>query len=153
MEPDFSNMTLNEYLMYQGRNKDLERSCTSWKSVAPVRNRILVYPDSDEEDEEYYKEDSSLDEILDDLFKIGAENIRKMEHEVPNRYGDITDYEDSDQEDGSHSKEMESEVTSTRIHVPVQVDAHGMVLGLYLDTGKHFKSRLVGYHADDDDVL
>ncbi|GJV36885.1 hypothetical protein Tco_1409362, partial [Tanacetum coccineum] len=31
------------------------------------------------------KEDSTLDEILDDLFKIGAENIRKMEHEVPNR--------------------------------------------------------------------
>ncbi|GJU86766.1 hypothetical protein Tco_1294312 [Tanacetum coccineum] len=120
-------MTLNEYSMYQGRRKDLERSCTSRKSVAPVRNRILVYSDSDEEDEEYCSpppllpyfqtpqpyatfnsvhhnshivEDSSLDEILDDLFRIGAENIRKMEHEVLNRCDDITDYEDSDQEDG-----------------------------------------------------
>ncbi|GJY42098.1 hypothetical protein Tco_0429368 [Tanacetum coccineum] len=37
----------------KGRHKDLERSCPSWKSVAPVRNKILVYPDSDEEDEEY----------------------------------------------------------------------------------------------------
>ncbi|GKG27873.1 hypothetical protein Tco_0406200 [Tanacetum coccineum] len=46
------------------------------------------------------KEDSTLDEILDDLFRIGAENIRKMEHEVLNRCDDITDYEDSDQEDG-----------------------------------------------------
>ncbi|GJS25330.1 hypothetical protein Tco_0453962 [Tanacetum coccineum] len=46
------------------------------------------------------KEDSSLDEILDDLFRIGEENIRKIEHEVPNRCDDITDYEDSDQEDG-----------------------------------------------------
>ncbi|GJT68834.1 hypothetical protein Tco_1020314 [Tanacetum coccineum] len=53
MEPDISNMTLNEYLMYQGRHKDLERSCTSLKSVAPKRNRILVYPDFDEEDKEY----------------------------------------------------------------------------------------------------
>ncbi|GJU44904.1 hypothetical protein Tco_1202170 [Tanacetum coccineum] len=53
MEPDISNMTLIEYLMYQGRHKGLERSCTSSKSVAPVRNRILVYLDSDEEDEEY----------------------------------------------------------------------------------------------------
>ncbi|GKA11761.1 hypothetical protein Tco_0691307 [Tanacetum coccineum] len=53
MEPDFSNMTLNEYLMYQGRHKDLERSCTSRRSVAPARNRVLVYPNSDEEDEEY----------------------------------------------------------------------------------------------------
>ncbi|GJW94787.1 hypothetical protein Tco_0174459 [Tanacetum coccineum] len=110
---------------------------------------------------------------------------------------------------GSHSKEMESEVTSTRIHmvkmflfwrnhssyavtdsvttyVPwkpsrdftrllrppsglksllhtlnatviltklVPVDAHGVVLGLYLATGKHFKSGLVRYRADDDDGL
>ncbi|GKF36546.1 hypothetical protein Tco_0113304, partial [Tanacetum coccineum] len=74
-------------------HRDLARNYTPRKSVAPVRNRILVYPDSDKEDEEYY-------EILDDLFKIGAENIKKMEHEVPNRYDDITDYEESDQEDG-----------------------------------------------------
>ncbi|GKE79393.1 hypothetical protein Tco_1545513 [Tanacetum coccineum] len=153
MEPDISNMTLNEYLMYQRRHRDLERSCTSRKSVAPARNRILVYPDSDKEDEEYcslpplficfqtpqpcatlnpvhhnnhtevdiksmtlkeyaryelamstiknkIQEDSSLDEILDDLFKIGVENLRKMEHEVPNRRDDINDYEDCDQENG-----------------------------------------------------
>nr|GEW24594.1 retrotransposon-related protein [Tanacetum cinerariifolium] len=36
------------------RNRDLARSYTSWKSVAPVRNRILVYPNFDDEDEEYY---------------------------------------------------------------------------------------------------
>ncbi|GJX36795.1 hypothetical protein Tco_0248352 [Tanacetum coccineum] len=54
MEPDISNMTLNEYLMYKERNMDLLRSYTSRKRVAPVRNRNLVYPDSDEEDEEYY---------------------------------------------------------------------------------------------------
>ncbi|GJT32639.1 hypothetical protein Tco_0923058 [Tanacetum coccineum] len=128
MEPDISNMTLNDYLMYQGRHKGLERSCTSSKSVAPMRNIILVYHDSDEEDEEYCslppllpcfqtpqpcatlnpytpklpldEEESSFDEILDDLFRIGAENIRKMEHEVPNRCDDINDYEDCDQENG-----------------------------------------------------
>ncbi|GJZ89164.1 hypothetical protein Tco_0660946 [Tanacetum coccineum] len=149
MEPHISNMTLNEYLMYQGRQKGLERSCTSSKSVAPVRNRILVYLDSDEEDEEYCslpplllcfqtpqicailnpvhhnnhsshsrfyilmfqlittppnplldKEDSSLDEILDDLFKIGAKNLRKMEHEVPNRRDDVNNFKDYYQEDG-----------------------------------------------------
>nr|GEV49632.1 Gag-Pol polyprotein [Tanacetum cinerariifolium] len=33
-------------------HKDLERSCTSRESVAPTRNRILVYPDSDEEDKD-----------------------------------------------------------------------------------------------------
>nr|GEY06221.1 hypothetical protein [Tanacetum cinerariifolium] len=51
-------MTLNEYLMYQGMHRDLERSCSSrnriaYSKVAPVKNRILVYPDSDKEDEEY----------------------------------------------------------------------------------------------------
>ncbi|GJX43765.1 hypothetical protein Tco_0260441 [Tanacetum coccineum] len=111
MEPDFSNMTLNEYWMYQGKNKDLER-----KSVASVRNRILEYPDSNEEDEEY----SSLPPLLlcfqtpqpcatlkpvhhnnhSEVDIERAENIRKMEHEVLNRCDNITDYEDSNQEDG-----------------------------------------------------
>ncbi|GJZ44406.1 hypothetical protein Tco_0591661, partial [Tanacetum coccineum] len=40
-------------VIWKGRHKDLERSCTSRKSVAPTRNRILLYPDSDEEDEDY----------------------------------------------------------------------------------------------------
>ncbi|GJS80202.1 hypothetical protein Tco_0730083 [Tanacetum coccineum] len=35
----------------------------------------------------------------------------------------------------------------------VQFDAHGVMLGLYLATRKHFKSGLVRYHADDDDGL
>ncbi|GJW07123.1 hypothetical protein Tco_1569546 [Tanacetum coccineum] len=152
MEPDITNMTLNEYLMYQRRHRDLERSCTSRKSVAPVSNRILVYPDSNEEDEEYcsmhpllpyfqtpqpcaifnfvhhnshsevdidnitleeyarcelemstMKSETHVptqDDILDDLFGIRTENIRKIEHEVPNMCDDITNYEDSDQEDG-----------------------------------------------------
>ncbi|GKA25781.1 hypothetical protein Tco_0711890 [Tanacetum coccineum] len=38
-------------------------------------------------------------------------------------------------------------------YVLVQVDAHGVVLGLYLVIGKHFKSGLVGYQAKDDDGL
>ncbi|GKF75720.1 hypothetical protein Tco_0225164, partial [Tanacetum coccineum] len=31
---------------------------------------------------------------------IGEENIRNIEHKVPNRCDDITNYKDSDQEDG-----------------------------------------------------
>nr|GEV36255.1 hypothetical protein [Tanacetum cinerariifolium] len=50
------------------------------------------------------KKDSSLEEILDDLFRIEAENLRKPKHKVPHRCNDktvdITDYEDSDHEDG-----------------------------------------------------
>ncbi|GJR98282.1 retrovirus-related pol polyprotein from transposon TNT 1-94 [Tanacetum coccineum] len=130
-----NNIKINKALEFSdGRHKNLEISCTSSKSVALARNRILVYPDSDEEDEDHNevdidnmtieeyeryeltmstmkseiqvptqgftsqffnqsqhtpnrpldKEDSNLDEILDDLFKIGAENLRKMEHEIPN---------------------------------------------------------------------
>ncbi|GKE33864.1 hypothetical protein Tco_1453186, partial [Tanacetum coccineum] len=142
MEPYISNMTLNEYLMYQGRHKGLEGSCTSSKSVAPVRNRILVYPDSDEEDEEYCSlpslllcfqtpqpcatlnlihhnnhsevdiESMTLEEYaryelamstMKNEIQVptqGAENIRNMEHEVPNRCDDINGYEDCDHENG-----------------------------------------------------
>nr|GEU75265.1 hypothetical protein [Tanacetum cinerariifolium] len=53
MEPDINNMTLNEYLIYEGKHRELERSYTYRISVSPKRNRIMVYPDSDEEDEEY----------------------------------------------------------------------------------------------------
>ncbi|GJS23997.1 hypothetical protein Tco_1408495 [Tanacetum coccineum] len=131
MEPDINNMTLNEYLMYKDRNRNSAWSYPSRESVAPVKNSIWVYPDSDEEEEEYYsllllscfqtpqpcatinsvpthgftsyffnqpqhtpnppldKEDSSFDEILDDLFRIGADNIRNIEHEFPNRLNKI----------------------------------------------------------------
>ncbi|GJV46631.1 hypothetical protein Tco_1431167 [Tanacetum coccineum] len=40
------------------------------------------------------------DQLNRDSAVIGAENIRKMEHEVPNRCDNITNYKDSDQEDG-----------------------------------------------------
>nr|GEU80088.1 hypothetical protein [Tanacetum cinerariifolium] len=50
MEADINNMTLNEYLMYE-KNRNLARSYPSRKNVAPMRNRI--YPDSNEEDEDY----------------------------------------------------------------------------------------------------
>ncbi|GKF60007.1 hypothetical protein Tco_0176793 [Tanacetum coccineum] len=50
------------------------------------------------------KKDSSFKEILGDLFRIWAKNLRKVEHEVPHQCDDktldITDYEDSDPEDG-----------------------------------------------------
>nr|GEX99644.1 hypothetical protein [Tanacetum cinerariifolium] len=73
MERDMENMTLNEYLMYEGRNVYLMRNCTSKKrgacsKVAPVRSRNLVSSNSDEEDKE------------------------SMEHEeVPNRCDDEKD--------------------------------------------------------------
>ncbi|GJZ97839.1 hypothetical protein Tco_0670292 [Tanacetum coccineum] len=58
MEPDTDNMTLNEYLMYEGRHRDLDRSCTfrnrfACSKIAHVNCIILVYPDSNEEDKEY----------------------------------------------------------------------------------------------------
>ncbi|GJZ26931.1 hypothetical protein Tco_0571184 [Tanacetum coccineum] len=35
----------------------------------------------------------------------------------------------------------------------IQVEVRGVVLGQNLATGKHFKSGLVGYHAEDDDGM
>ncbi|GKD45978.1 hypothetical protein Tco_1270623, partial [Tanacetum coccineum] len=74
-EVDINNMTLEEYARYEVEG-------------------------SSKKDEK----DSILEEILDDLFRIGAENLRKAEHKVPHRCNDktmdITNYEDSDHEDG-----------------------------------------------------
>ncbi|GKA43487.1 hypothetical protein Tco_0736211 [Tanacetum coccineum] len=51
---------------------------------------------------------------------------------------------------GYNSEETKFKVTSTRNYV---VDAHGVVLGSFFATGRHFKFRLVRYHAEDDDVI
>ncbi|GJU88338.1 hypothetical protein Tco_1300761 [Tanacetum coccineum] len=53
MEPDINNMMLNEYLMHKERHGDLARNYTSKKSVSLMRNRFLIYLDSNEKDEEY----------------------------------------------------------------------------------------------------
>nr|GEU29349.1 hypothetical protein [Tanacetum cinerariifolium] len=72
------------------------------------------------------KEDSSLDEILDDLFKIGAENLRKMEHKVANRRDDVNDFEDYDQEDGKlpdlPTFSVTDEFASNSEHVEENID-------------------------------
>ncbi|GJU20776.1 hypothetical protein Tco_1154118 [Tanacetum coccineum] len=121
------------------------------------------------------KEDSSLDEILDDLLNIGAENLRKMKHEVPNRCDDVNDLEDYDQEDGelldlptfsdtdeftSNSEQVEEniDIAEEKEEVPmkdVEMDENYDIdhSGRSLATGEHFKSRLVGYHAEDDDGI
>ncbi|GKB40926.1 hypothetical protein Tco_0885868 [Tanacetum coccineum] len=188
------------------------------------------------------EKDSSFEEIMDYLFRIGAENLRKAEHEVPHmcddKTVDITDYEDSDHEDGELpilsatnefanvyeevEENIDISITEEKEEVPIedvkmdenydidhlgtkealqkslakdpflvalelndrlsfllhtipssisnevkrkfttphsflaaiQVEARGEVLGRNLATGKHFKSGLVGYHANyDDDEL
>ncbi|GJV52093.1 hypothetical protein Tco_1447834 [Tanacetum coccineum] len=159
--------------MYHERRRDLERSFTSrnriaCSEVAPIRNRILVYPDSDEEYEEYcslpplllcfqtpqpcnkfnsisYNVENEID--IDNMtlkeyaryelalsrmkceinnptlgFTIGAKNIRKMEHEVPNRCDDNTHYEDSDQEDGELPNLPTFSVTNKFSSVCIQIE-------------------------------
>ncbi|GJY76018.1 hypothetical protein Tco_0481134 [Tanacetum coccineum] len=114
MEPDISNMTLNEYLMYQERHKGLERSCTSSKSVVPMRKRILVYPDSDEEDEEYcflppllpcfqtLQLCATLNPVHHNHSEVDIESMTLEEHaryELAMR-DDVNDFKDYDQQDG-----------------------------------------------------
>ncbi|GJW77331.1 hypothetical protein Tco_0139013 [Tanacetum coccineum] len=113
MEPDIENMTLNEYLMYEGRHRDLERSYTSRKRVAPEMSRVLsqrVDIDSMTLDEyDLYMamqcsknsdKDSSFEKILDDLFRIGDENLRMLERKVPNKCDEET-VGDTDHESGN----------------------------------------------------
>nr|GEU66358.1 retrotransposon protein, putative, Ty3-gypsy subclass [Tanacetum cinerariifolium] len=96
-EVDIDNITIEEYVRYELTMLTMEckiqvhtQGFTSWFFNQSQHTPNLPLD----------KEDSSLDEILDDLFKIGAENLRKMEHEIPNMCDDNTDYMDSDQEDG-----------------------------------------------------
>ncbi|GJS46621.1 uncharacterized mitochondrial protein-like protein [Tanacetum coccineum] len=123
------------------RHRDLARSYTSRKSVTPVRNRILVYPDSDKEDEEYcmditnYEDSYHEDAELPDLPIFSATNefasvsqqvekililaLQRKKEEVPMEDVEMDENHDIDHS-GSHNKEMEFEVCSletfTRLH-------------------------------------
>ncbi|GKE04306.1 retrotransposon protein, putative, ty3-gypsy subclass, partial [Tanacetum coccineum] len=72
------------------------------------------------------EEESNFDEILDDLFIIGAKNIRKMEHEIPNRCDDINVYEDCDHKNGEllnlPTFSATNEIASDREHVEENID-------------------------------
>ncbi|GJY72769.1 hypothetical protein Tco_0477200 [Tanacetum coccineum] len=104
----------------QQSHKGLERSCTSSKSVAPMRNRIFVYPNSDEEDEDEVNiERMTLEEYA--RYELAMLTM-KNEIQVPTQgftsqffnqlqytpklplgeeeCDDINDYEDYDQENG-----------------------------------------------------
>ncbi|GKB27883.1 hypothetical protein Tco_0867284 [Tanacetum coccineum] len=123
------------------KHRDLARSYTSRKSVTPVRNRILVYPDSDKEDEEYcmditnYEDSYHEDAELPDLPIFSATNefasvsqqvekililaLQRKKEEVPMEDVEMDENHDIDHS-GSHNKEMEFEVCSletfTRLH-------------------------------------
>ncbi|GJW44908.1 hypothetical protein Tco_0073707 [Tanacetum coccineum] len=100
-EVDIDNMTLEEYARYEltmsSKRSELDNPTLGFTSQFFNQTQHTPNPPLD-------KEDSSLNEILDKLFRIGAENMRKIEYEVPNKCDDeivdIIDYEDSDQEDG-----------------------------------------------------
>ncbi|GJR66916.1 hypothetical protein Tco_0012981 [Tanacetum coccineum] len=103
------------------------------------------------------KEDSSFKEILDDLFRIGGENLRSMEYEeVPNRYDkeivgetdhesgkeevpmkdvEINEYHDVDQPDDKSN--LVQQITPSSISD--EVDARRVVLGWLLAARNPFK--------------
>ncbi|GKB19347.1 hypothetical protein Tco_0853270 [Tanacetum coccineum] len=100
----------------------------------------------------WIREDSSLDKILDDLFKIGVENLKKIEHEILNKCDDITDYVASDQEDGElpdlptfpATYEFASDSEQVKKNIDIAEEKTGR---------RHFKSELGRYHAEDDDGI
>ncbi|GJW26332.1 hypothetical protein Tco_0040143, partial [Tanacetum coccineum] len=94
---------------------------------------------------------------------IGVDNIRSIEHEVPNRCDDeivdITDYEDSDQ---MVKEDIDISVTKEKEEVQVEdvIFDEDYALTFYTteetlqwSLGKQVKSGLVGYHVDDDDRI
>ncbi|GJU57258.1 hypothetical protein Tco_1235024 [Tanacetum coccineum] len=134
------------------------------------------------------KKDFDFDKILDDLFRMGADNLKQMGQDIvqdnviqplilttlhttpPNKdfvalaTKPILDklLEDKtlnvamvDEEADSNRdlEELERLLVEDPHFTEIQVKARGVVLGLNLATGKHFKSRLVGYHAEDDDGM
>ncbi|GJW06042.1 hypothetical protein Tco_1568465 [Tanacetum coccineum] len=92
-EIDIDNMTLEEYARYElamsSKKREIDNPTLGFTSQFFNQSQQTLNPPFD-------KEDSTLDKILDDLFRIRAENLRKIEHEVPHRCDDKTDNESID---------------------------------------------------------
>ncbi|GJV36886.1 hypothetical protein Tco_1409363 [Tanacetum coccineum] len=109
LEPDVENMTLNEYLDYEAkkerrswRNVRSKNSQTSYEgadfnSSQRDTSITLDFPHYYEDAFiDKYKKDSHLNEILDDLFRLGAENLRRMDVELEKEEAQVEDDDDGD---------------------------------------------------------
>ncbi|GKD09793.1 hypothetical protein Tco_1189478 [Tanacetum coccineum] len=111
MEPDIENMTLNEYFEYEA-----EKERRLWRNVrsksSPTRYEGADFTSSHRdksitldfphyyEDASMVKKDSDFDEILDDLFRIGAENLRRMGQEKVQNGCNVDTSRDTNHESG-----------------------------------------------------
>nr|GEU79847.1 hypothetical protein [Tanacetum cinerariifolium] len=113
-----------------GRHRDFERSFTSRKCVALARNRILVYADSDEENEQYCSLPPLMPcfqtphpcAIFNSVYhnshsEVDIDNKTLEEYAIYELVMSTMKSEIQLPTQGSHIKEMEFEVTSTQIHV------------------------------------
>ncbi|GKD90412.1 hypothetical protein Tco_1365919, partial [Tanacetum coccineum] len=96
MEPDIENMTINEYLEYENDDVDIESMTIAEYNLYIAKQGLVKNPLNDHSygftpqfvaqtphtpNTPVDKKGSCFDEILDDLFKIGAENLKRMGQE------------------------------------------------------------------------
>ncbi|GJZ49803.1 hypothetical protein Tco_0603993 [Tanacetum coccineum] len=103
MGPDIENMMLNEYLEYEAEmerrswSNDRSKNNPTKSGKNPLNNhsygftpQFFAQPPRTS-NTHVDKKDSALDEILDDLFKIGAKNLRRIgEEKIQNGCDDDT---------------------------------------------------------------
>nr|GEV06135.1 hypothetical protein [Tanacetum cinerariifolium] len=98
IEPDIENMMLDEYCEYEAKkerglwdNDRFKNSPTRFFAKSP--NTPNTYVD---------KKDSNFDEILDDLFILGAENLSRIGQEKVQNGCDIDTSRDKNHKSGNH---------------------------------------------------
>ncbi|GKA59208.1 hypothetical protein Tco_0758521 [Tanacetum coccineum] len=124
MEHDIKSMTINEYLEYEAAKKR-----QLWDNL--------------DDDQEEGGDDR-------DIFYMWDITVERMSEVFGDEH---LECDMVDERAGYNNEETKLEVTSTRNYVLLQVDAHGVVLGSFFSTGRHFKFGLVRYQAKDDDGI
>ncbi|GJY65233.1 zf-CCHC domain-containing protein [Tanacetum coccineum] len=105
-EVDIDSMTLDEYDLYMAMqcSKKSDVQDTTHGFISQFFNQSSQTPNLPLD-----KNGSSFEEILDDLFRIGAEKLRRMEHEVLNRCDDETDVDNINDNTARDKKEVHEE--------------------------------------------
>nr|GEV06134.1 hypothetical protein [Tanacetum cinerariifolium] len=114
IEPDIENMTLDEYCEYEAEKERRLWDNDRFKNSPTRQNKNILNDHSCSFTPRFFaqspntpnthvdKKDSNFDEILDDLFILGAKNLSRMGQEKVQNGCDIDTSRDKNHKSGNH---------------------------------------------------
>ncbi|GJT89749.1 hypothetical protein Tco_1078594 [Tanacetum coccineum] len=155
MEPNIENMTMSEYLEYEAvKERILWDDVRSKRSPTHYDEADFSYSRRNKSNTFYYPYSHDIPPPpIQSYPKNYLVSTERMEQDIDQ--DSICEQDDDledDQEEGGDDRDI-FYMWDITVEDLLQVDAHGVVLGSFFSTGRHFKFGLVRYQAKEDDGI